>query len=221
MDRGDRIGLIIERAIRDGVLVARVDGSTHEPFPVAISGAEGEALRSWVAGERARTTIEVGLGYAISTLFICDGLLSSGATDVGHVAIDPNQRTRFANVGLQLLDEAGVADVVEFHESRSEIVLPRFLEERRSFDLAFVDGNHRFDGAFLDLTYLGRLVKPGGVVFVDDNQLPAIERAVSFFVRNVGWEVLEVSDADPLHGWVVLRTSDGPDERDFDHFVDF
>ena len=30
------------------------------------------------------------------------------------------------------------------------MVLPRLLGEERRFDLALVDGNHRFDGVFLD-----------------------------------------------------------------------
>jgi len=31
-----------------------------------------------------------------------------------------------------------------------------------------VDGNHRFDAVFVDLYYLGRLLRPGGVMFLDD-----------------------------------------------------
>jgi hypothetical protein len=52
--------------------------------------------------------------------------------------------------------------LVEFHSEESQIALPRFLTERRSFDLAFVDGDHRFDGVFVDLCYLGRLLRSGG-----------------------------------------------------------
>ena len=91
----------------------------------------------------------------------------------------------------------------------------------RRFDLAFVDGNHRFDGVFVDLVYLGRLVRPGGIVFVDDYQLPAVARAASFFVTNLGWTIEEVSTADEHHHWAVLRTSAAPDTRRFDDFVDF
>ena len=46
-------------------------------------------------------------------------------------------------------------------------------------------------------------------------------RAASFFVINVGWSVESVSGADDLHQWAVLRTSTVPDDRSFDHFVDF
>jgi predicted O-methyltransferase YrrM len=206
--------------VRDGTVVSGLEGATHPLFPVAISPAEGDALRGWVRRERAAQTLEIGLGYGIAALFICDGLLGNEASS-RHVVLDPNQRSRFGNVGLKLLEEAGVSELVEFHERPSEFALPSFLEEGRTFHLAVVDGNHRFDGIFLDLVYLGRLLRPGGVVFLDDHQLPSITRAASFFLANLGWRVEEVSPANELHQWAVLRTSVDPDERPFDHFVDF
>jgi predicted O-methyltransferase YrrM len=103
----------------------------------------------------------------------------------------------------------------------SQTALPRFLSEGQEFDLAFVDGNHRFDGVFLDLVCLGRLVRPGGIVFVDDYQLPSVARAASFCRTNLGWTLEESSEADELHGWAALRTSVDPDTRPFDHFVEF
>jgi predicted O-methyltransferase YrrM len=212
---------VIERLVRDGTAVARSDGTAHDLFPVAASAAEGQALRDWVIREGAARTVEVGLGYGIAALFVCEGLLANAAEDALHVAIDPHQATRFADCGLQFLDEADVADMVEFHAGESQIVLPRFLGEFRRFDFAFVDGNHRFDGVFVDLAYLGRLVRRGGIVFVDDYQLPGVARAASFFVTNLGWTIEEVSVADEFHQWAVLRTSVGRDARRFDDFVEF
>lgn len=188
---------------------------------MAVSSAEGEALREWVRRERATRTIEVGLGYGIATLFLCEGLLANGEPDARHVAIDPYQATRFAGCGLQFLEEAGLTGLVEHHPEESQVVLPRLLSEGRSFDFAFVDGNHRFDAVFLDLVYLGRLVRPGGIVFVDDYQLPAISRAASFFLTNLGWTLEEASADGDDHHWAVLRTSRAPDARPFDHLVDF
>ena len=212
---------VIERLVRDGTAVARSDGTLHDLFPVAVYPAEGEAIRDWVLREGATQTIEVGLGYGISTLHICEGLLGNADPKAQHVAIDPYQASRFADCGLQFLEEAGVAELVEHHPQESQIALPRFLEETRSFHLAFVDGNHRFDGVFLDLVFLGRLVRPGGIVFVDDYHLPAVARAVSFFVTNLGWTLEEVSATDDFHQWAVLRTSAAPDTRPFDYYVDF
>jgi predicted O-methyltransferase YrrM len=207
--------------LRERTAVARSDGTSHNLFPVAVNAAEGEALREWVRRENATFTIEIGLGYGIAALFACEGLLANGDTAARHVVVDPYQATRFANCGLQFLDEAGLVELVEFHPDGSEIVLPRFLTEGRSFDLAFVDGNHRFEGVFLDLIYLGRLVRAGGILFVDDYQLPSVARAVSFCTTNLGWTIEEVSNDDDLHYWTVLRTAHVPPERPYDHFVDF
>jgi predicted O-methyltransferase YrrM len=212
---------VIDRLFRDGTAVARSDGTLHRLFPLGIGAAEGQSLRDWVVREAASHTIEVGLGYAISALFICEGLLTNGATNATHVALDPNQETRFANCGLQFLDEAGVSHLTEYLPTPSEIALPSFLAERRRFDLAFVDGNHRFDGVFLDLVYLGRLVRPGGIIFVDDYHLRSVARAVSFCTNNLGWTVVETSTDEVGHHWAVLRTAQPPVERGFDHFVAF
>ena len=201
--------------------VAAPDGSVHDLFPVAIPAAEGETLRERVIREHASRTLEVGLGYAVSTLYICDGLIQNGDRNAVHVAIDPFQSARFANCGLELLAEAGVAQLVEHHSESSQTVLPRFLDEGRVFDLAFVDGDHRFDWVFVDLVYAGRLVRPGGLVMLDDHQLPAIERAASFFTANLGWAVEELSPGDAHHQWIVMRTSRLPDRRPFDFYADF
>jgi predicted O-methyltransferase YrrM len=148
-------------------------------------------------------------------------LIACGAANANHVALDPNQQTRFSNCGLQFLEDAGVSQLVEFRATASEFALPRMLGEARRFDLAFVDGNHRFDGVFLDLIYLGRLVRAGGIIFVDDYQLPSVARAVSFCTNNLRWKVEEISTDDPVHHWAVLRTAQEQVERSFDHFVEF
>jgi len=74
---------------------------------------------------------------------------------------------------------------------------------------------------FLDLVYLGRLIRREGVVVVDDYQLPSVARAASFCTTNLGWTVEETSRDDPRHHWVALRTAASADTRRYDHFVDF
>jgi predicted O-methyltransferase YrrM len=212
---------VIDRLLRGGTAVARSDGTVHRVFPVAVNAVEGEALRDWIERENATRTIEIGLGYGIAALFVCEGLVANGEDVARHVAVDPYQETRFANCGLQFLDEAGVADLVEFHAAESQIALPQFLAEGRSFDLAFVDGNHRFDGVFIDLVYLGRLVRAGGIVFVDDYQLRSVARAVAFCTANLEWSIEELSTEDPDHHWAVLRKAEVQADRPFDHYVDF
>jgi predicted O-methyltransferase YrrM len=219
--RQQRVRAVIDQLTRHGTATALSDGSQHQLFPVATSAVEGEDLRDWVLRESASRTIEIGLGYGISTLFVCEGLIAAGHDEPIHVVIDPHQATRFANLGLQFLDEAGVGNLIQHYPQESQIVLPQLMAASQRFDLAYVDGNHRFEWVFVDLFYLGRLVRPGGVIFIDDYQLPAIVRATSFFLTNRGWKLETVSPTDDLHQWAVLRTDVEPDARPYTHFVDF
>jgi predicted O-methyltransferase YrrM len=222
----EKVREVRERLLRAGTVVAG-DGHPRELFPVAIGAEEGLALREWVRNEGALRTLETGLGFAVSTLFICEGLLANGP-DGRHVATDPYQfsglpmhQTTYVGAGLQILEEAGVRDLVEFHPEESQIVLPRLLAEGRWFDLAFLDGNHRFEGVFLDLVYSGRVLKEGGIVFVDDVELPGVARAVNFCIKNLDW-VIEDRGKEGTHEWIVLRT--GSHEaflRPYAQFVDF
>lgn len=209
------------------MVVAHADGQSRSLFPVAIGLQEGLALGRWVLEEAALRTVETGLGFGIATLFICEALLANGP-EARHVAADPYQftglphhKTTYAGVGLQILEEAGVRHLVEFHAEESQIVLPRLLADGRRFDLAFLDANHRFEGIFLDLIYSGRLLKDGGIVFVDDTQLPGVWRAVNFCVTNLKWAV-EEQGAEGVHEWMVLRR--GPSDlfmRPYDRFIEF
>lgn len=215
-----RVRSVIDRIIRDGKVTVRSDNSVHDIFPVAVDAAEGEALRDWVIKEKPVQTIEIGLAYGISALFICEGLLTTGHQKARHIVLDPYQ-ANFKNLGLQFLEEAGVAHLVEHFTEESQIALPKFVSESRHFDFAFVDGSHLFDRVFLDLIYLGRLVRPGGVIFADDYQAPAVARAVSFCLTNLGWKLEEASPSDKHHQWAVLRTAREPITRSYPHFVDF
>lgn len=98
---------VIERLLRERTAVARLTGTVHNLFPVAVGPAEGEGLREWVQRESATRTIEIGVGYGIAALFVCEGLLANRDTAVRHVALDPYQEPRFASSALQFLDEAG------------------------------------------------------------------------------------------------------------------
>ena len=212
----EQIHRVVEELVRTGS-VAGSDGVERRVFPVALNPSTALALRDWVLREEAAHTIEVGLAFGFSTLHICEALVLNGNPDARNVAVDPHQLAGYASAGLRVLQNAGVAHLVEFHAEESQLLLPRFIKEGRCFDLAFVDGNHRFDYVFVDLFFLCRLIRKGGAVILDDYDLPGIRRAVSFFVANVGWTVEEIVN-DRM---VVLRTAATSDTRDFRFFAEF
>lgn len=178
----EQIDPLLERAYETGEVLDAA-GNPIELFPHSIERGAGEALRDLVIAEAAERTIEVGLALGISALFLCQAVLRR---EGHHVAIDPFQEESWNCAGLRTLREAGVDDVVEVIEEESQLALPRLVSEDRRFDLAFIDGDHRFEGVFLDLYFMTRLVRPGGLVVVDDMWMPAVRTAVAYVERNLG-----------------------------------
>ena len=169
-----------------------IAGDHGARFPLAPQGVlepDGEALRDLALREGAVSTIETGLCYGLSTLFLCEALAASGRPDARHVAMDPFQTKHLHNAGLCTLREAGVDGMVEFHDRPSQLVLPELLADGRVFDLAFIDGDHRFDAVMLDLYYLHQMVRPGGLIVLDDVWMAPVRMAALYFVTNVGLEV--------------------------------
>jgi predicted O-methyltransferase YrrM len=216
-----QVRAVIESLDREGSSPVDTGDAKADFRTVTITSGEGDALRRWVIRENATHTVEVGLAFGYSALHICEGLLLNGNPDPRHVVLDPWQVPGYASRGLEILEEAGLEPLIEFHGEKSQLALPRFVKEGRQFDLAFIDGNHRFDAVFLDLYYLGHLVRKGGIIMLDDYDLPGIERAASFFIKNLDWTVEEMAPPDDAHQWVVLRTAEGEDTRDFRYFVEF
>jgi predicted O-methyltransferase YrrM len=119
-----------------------------------------------------------------------------------------------------VIDEAGLGDIVEIHEQDSKVGLAKLLEQNRRFDLAFVDGDHRFEGVFIDLVFFNLLVRPGGIVIVDDLYLPAVARASRFATTNLGW-TSEQTEIGGEGGMAVFRTPMVPPIREWDQYIDF
>jgi predicted O-methyltransferase YrrM len=182
MGSGGAIEVIVDAIYARGS-VDDDDGDAISLRPHSIERAQGEALRDLAVAERAERTIEVGLALGLSALFLCQAVLPR---DGRHAAIDPFQRESWNGAGLRTLREASVEELVEVIEEESQLALPRLVAEGREFDFAFVDGDHRFEGVFLDLCFMTRLVRPCGLVVVDDMWMPAVRTAVAYVERNLG-----------------------------------
>jgi predicted O-methyltransferase YrrM len=201
-----RIATVLADAYQAGS-IEDDDGELRTLYPTAVGSEQGAHLTDLIVREHAERTFETGFAFGLSTLHICAGLLLAGGADPSHLAIDPTETRHWRNAGWRLVARAGLADMVELVEEESQLVLPRLVSEGRalSFDMAFIDGDHRFDPVFTDLFYATWLVRPGGLIVVDDMWMPAIRLAVAFFETNVGLEL--IPDAAPeAFRWGRKRT---------------
>lgn len=180
---------------------------------VALPAPEGDRLRDVLVGDNARVVIEVGLAYGSSALAIGEALCSTPGTDVSHIVIDPFQATAFDNVGWDALKAAGLAAQTTFIAEESSIALARLVRGAMTADAAFVDGSHRFHEVFVDLYFLRKLVRPGGLIVLDDTAWPSVATAVRYFDLNLGWKPVEIG------GRLTARRL--PNERFEPNFTDF
>ncbi len=188
-----------------------------------MSAGAGEELRDIVGAARPHRTIETGLAFALSTLFVLEGVLGAGAEprEGMHTAIDPFQRSNWGETGLVTLERAGVRGLVRHIEEDSALALPELLRRGERFDLAFVDGGHLFENAFLDVYFFSRLVRAGGVIVVDDVWMPAVRAAVDYARTNMGLAARLSSAREGRARFAVLTLPEKPRERAWDDFVPF
>jgi hypothetical protein len=72
----------------------------------------------------------------------------------------------------------------------SSIALPQLVAEGLAADAAFVDGSHRFHDVFVDLYFLRKVVRPGGLIVLDDAWAPSVRTAVHYYEQNLGWTAI-------------------------------
>jgi predicted O-methyltransferase YrrM len=185
----ERIRASIDQLYREGVVYGE-DGFSKSLYPTSVTPGRGKFLGDLVRGLEPASTIEVGMGWGLSTLHILEAMVENGGVRQPHIIMDPFQQRAYHNVALLVLREAGADQFIDYHSEPSEIFLPKLVEQGRQFDFAFIDGDHRFDGAFVDVVFVNKLLKPGGVMAVDDTELDAVHLACRFAETNWGYTLI-------------------------------
>jgi predicted O-methyltransferase YrrM len=195
---------------------------------VTVPERDCNALRDLLIAESIETIVEVGLAYGSSALAIGEALIAVQARRPLHVVIDPLQTTEWSNVGWQMLRSAGLDKIARLILQPSSLALPHLLAEGFTADAAFVDGSHRFHEVFVDLYFLRKIVRPGGLIVLDDHWWPSVRTAEHYFEINMGWRAVpgafDAGTIDHEAGRTRLQALRLPDPRfepSFEHFQPF
>jgi predicted O-methyltransferase YrrM len=178
---------------------------------VSLPTQDCDVLRDLLIAEHARVVIEVGLAYGGSALAIAEALLTEGQQEPKHVVIDAYQDA-FGNAGWNAIVAAGLSGTCTLLRDRSQLALPRLVAEEFVADAAFVDGSHMFHNVFVDLYFLREIVRPGGLIILDDCHWPSVAKAVRYFEVSMAWEPVATTQPTRLH---AFRLPDPPVEPRF------
>jgi predicted O-methyltransferase YrrM len=179
--------------------VKDAEGTLIDAQMSAIEYAEGMCLYNLVRQKSAQETLEIGLAYGISALFICQAHRDNG---VGHhIAIDPEETTNWNSIGLLNIDRACLNEYFSFIEACSYEVLPKFLEHRHLVDLVLIDGNHTFDYTLVDFFYSDLILKTGGYILFHDVWMPSVRKVLRYVLNNRNYRLAPEMLWNPGPAW--------------------
>jgi predicted O-methyltransferase YrrM len=153
---------------------------------------EAEAISRLILVQRPKATLEIGLGLGASALAIATAKRYLGDS-LPHVALDPFQHSRSAGVGMQVLETAGLSNLVQWVEDFSERYLPSLVAAGKQFEFIFVDGAHDIGQVVMEAFWIKQLLTPGGIVAFHDGLLRSASYAVRHLVEENDYKVLDLA----------------------------
>jgi|tagenome__1003787_1003787.scaffolds.fasta_scaffold20920982_2 predicted O-methyltransferase YrrM len=180
-----------------------------------VTVADGMYIYNLVRQVKPERTAEAGLAEGYSTLYFFAGLQENGRGV--HVAMDPYERD-WHGIGVQKVNEAGMSKRFRFVEAKSSDVLPELKSERQSYQMIFIDGDHRFDGAFTDFFLSDAICSEQCYILFHDVWMPSTQKLISFIEHNRNDYVRR-----PVPEGVNIAAFQkvGKDHRTWQHFADF
>lgn len=236
---------VLEEIISTGSTLT-VDGNKRKVIG-QITKEEGKLIQNCIKELNAEISIEVGLAFGTSALYICEALNKTERTK--HYVIDPYQmyEESYGGIGLNNLKKAGYEGIIEFIDKPSHIALTELELKNIKADFAFIDGWHTFDYALVDFFHVDKILRVGGIVIIDDSDWDAIRKVCSFISTNTAYKFIggspqrshlkknnpkgifkKISDffktdssvKENLYGAMAFQKT-GKDTRSWDHFVNF
>ena len=145
-----------------------------------------EYLQSLVEEIDAARCLEVGLAYGMSSLFICEAIQEK--QDSVFYSIDP-QQDWWKDIGLKNLMDSGCSKFLKFHRDYSHTILPELLAKDTELDFAYVDTTKVFDVVLVDIYYLIRMLRTGGILVLDDCDFPGLNKLARYLSKMPNLEV--------------------------------
>ena len=188
------------RCARDASLVAEIAAYERSAGGAHAAGSlplrtlarieqlmQGDALASVETG-CGKSTIFFSRICARHTVFCLDDRATGAASSVAYYMNCPATR----------------ADRVETIFGPTQATLPRY-EAHTPYDLVLIDGPHGFPFPELEYFFLYPHIKTGGLLVIDDINIPTIGRLADFLCEDRMFEKVEF-----IGGTAVFRRTDAP-----------
>lgn len=126
-----------------------------------LSGAaQGQLLRMFVQMTGASRILELGTFTGYSAICLASSLPSDGHLDTLEL------NDELEDLILEGFEKAGLSDKINLHIGDCKETLKRFNDEKRVYDIVYMDANKREYCEYYDLVF--DMVRPGGLILADN-----------------------------------------------------
>jgi predicted O-methyltransferase YrrM len=178
----------------------------HYPAESFVSSPERAFLFCLIRAVKPRVIAEIGTAFCGTSEVIARALWENG-TGLLYTT-DPFGAGRAPPI-IATWPEP-LRDVTRFYPLSSMDFFIMLSEAKTSLDIAFIDGDHDFEFAHFDVLMAARLLRPGGIMVIDNsNQTGPYYAAVQFLHDNPDWVELgnAVAGRGPSQPFSTPRSS--------------
>lgn len=143
-------------------------------------------LKKIINDNNFKNTLEIGLAYGVSTLAILEEVAKKNGR---HCAIDKFENDGWEGYGLDLIQQAGYSEYLDFIDKYCYEALPELMLAGKKFDFAYIDSTKQFDWLMLNFFYIDKLLVKGGIVVFDDVVFPGIRKLLRYVSRFPNYKI--------------------------------
>ena len=126
-------------------------------------------------------SIEIGLAYGISAMFILEKHREYGSLENAHLVIEPDTIS-YGNAALYNIENEGLSKYIDIRNDFSDKILAKLFLDNFRIQYAYIDTTKQFDVVLQDFYFINKIMDVGGVIIFDDcgGGWPGIQRLARF-----------------------------------------
>lgn len=136
---------------------------------------------------KPKKSLEVGLAFGISTLFILEKCGEYDGEDKSHVVVEPFS---WGNAAVYNIEKAGLSKYLDIRRDLSDKVITEMYLKNERIQFAYVDTTKVFDTVLQDFYFIDKILDVGGAVIFDDASTGGINLVMRFINSLPHYEII-------------------------------
>lgn len=157
----------------------QMSDEVYVPLHSNTSKYQGLFLQQLFDDIKPEKTLEVGLAYGISALFILEKHKEYNHNEKSHIVIEPFP---WGGVAEYNIKKEGLFKLLKIFYQKSHDVLPVLYQQNERIQYAYVDTTKVFDIVLQDFYFIDKLLDVNGIIILDDcnGGWPGVQRVARF-----------------------------------------